>query len=103
MDRLREEARELDTRLDRFTVERADPTLADQIIRHARTVGQAAPASRESLFGVAGIRLGWPQVASIAAAIIVGFVLGWQDPLFAPTAPELPDRIIALAAPDGLE
>jgi hypothetical protein len=50
----------------------------------------------------ARLRAGWPQLAALAAAAILGLVVGWSDPWVAPPPPAAEDLVL-LSMLDGLE
>ena len=96
-----QDAEALDATLDcaplRPTVTVDPAALAARIIR-APNRRPAAPAgwSRRPVFG-----FGWPNVAALAAAAIVGFVVGWTDlSSTATNARDSVDAVASLAAAD---
>lgn len=86
------EAARLDRLLDRVTVAPADATLTARILAEAGRIGAirapdaAYPPFPRLASGVpnfAGVpNFGWPSAGMLAAAAVLGFVLGWFEPVF---------------------
>lgn len=104
----REEA-VLDAALDRFLVLPPDPELEDRIVAHAIAQEQVRPGlPRRTLpdVPIAGwserLGLGWPQLAALAAAAVLGLVVGWSDPWVA-APPPAAEEVVLLSMMDGLD
>lgn len=72
------QAATLDTALDHWQAPPTDPWLVQRIVAKARST----PQRRPSLFERLGIFLPgpvWPQLAGLAGALLIGFVIGMSD------------------------
>ena len=99
----------LDASLDRFVLPPPNPALADRIVAHAIAQDQVRPRLPRRVMPDAPIAgwtqrlgLGWPQLAALAAAAVLGLVVGWSDPWVA-APPPVTEEVVLLSMMDGLD
>ncbi|MCW5729375.1 MAG: hypothetical protein KIT20_01360 [Alphaproteobacteria bacterium] len=73
------EARRLDDMLDAWTAPAPDPWAAQRIAGAAHELAQRRPGLRERLAALLPFEPVWPQLAGLAAALVIGFFIGFGD------------------------
>ena len=102
------DARQLDALLDQapmHPVVTVDPEQLAAAIARTPARPSAARAPRPGLKRGAGswLGFGWPNFAALAAAGLVGFMIGWTDLNSATTAPSRGDLLDAMAPVSGMD
>jgi hypothetical protein len=93
-------ARALDDALDRLTAPPPDPLLRTRIL--ARVAGQAQPSVTPAVLSWRSrIVAVWQPLATLAAAAMLGWVVGWTDAVLDP--PPITEDAVMVSMLDGLD
>lgn len=105
---IRQEAA-LDAALDRPLPPPVDPALVERIVARARSqkqeprhAGARAPIGPPAATWPMRLGTGWPQLAALAVAAVLGLVVGWSVPWLA-EPPMAVEDVVLLSLLDGLD